>query len=58
MNIREFTCLVRLFQACRDQELRRRAIELVPELEHWNEPPAVLRVIGSLAVLEGKKRRE
>ncbi len=38
MTIRELTCLVRLFQACTDPALRRRAIELVPELSEWDKP--------------------
>ncbi len=36
MTIRELTCLVRLFQACADPALRRRAMELVPELSEWD----------------------
>ena len=35
MTLREFTALVRLFQACADPALRRRAAELVPELREW-----------------------
>ncbi len=45
MTIAEFTCLVRLFEACADLALRRRAIELVPELREWDQP-TVLRVVG------------
>ncbi len=38
MTVRELTCLVRLFQACADPALRRRAMELVPELAEWDKP--------------------
>ena len=39
MTIREFTCLIRLFQACADPAIRCRAVELVPELAEWDEKP-------------------
>jgi len=45
MNLCEFTALVRLFEACADPAVRRRAMELVPELAEW-DAPSVLRVVG------------
>ncbi len=37
MNLREFTALIRLYQACSDAAVRTRAVELVPELAEWGE---------------------
>lgn len=44
MTIRELTCLVHLFQACVDPVLRRRAIELVPELSEWDKIDGVTQL--------------
>ena len=55
MNIREFTCLIRLFQACADPVLRRRALELVPELAEWDKkPPSGTTYINSTFVRNGE----
>ena len=37
MTFRELTCLIRLFQSCADPAIRRRAVELVPELAEWDD---------------------
>jgi hypothetical protein len=36
VTIREFTALVRLYEACVDPELRARVERLVPELREWD----------------------
>lgn len=45
MTFREYTALVRLFQACADPALCRRALELVPELEEWLPPEPTIAVV-------------
>lgn len=37
MTLREVQCLLLLFRACPDGEVRRRAMKLVPELKDWEE---------------------
>jgi hypothetical protein len=37
MTLREVQCLLLLFRACPDGEVRRRATKLVPELSDWDE---------------------
>jgi hypothetical protein len=37
VNLNEAQALIMLFQACRDSEMRRRALRLVPELLTWDE---------------------
>ncbi len=55
MNIREFTALIRLYQACPDAVVRARAVELVPELAEWGEAGTddakrwLLRAFGPVA---------
>lgn len=45
MTLREFTALVRLFQACGDVDLRQRTLTLVPELSEWLPPGPVIDIV-------------
>ncbi len=40
MNLREYTALIQLYQACTDNAVRARAVVLVPELAEWSEAQA------------------